>query len=178
MKGDTNCAERGNMYPLHDKNAKNAKKQWNDISMTTQPESRSGEAQDLLPRLFLTTENPKPTFLAQQQRLYQMDQKIKKQGRAVAQLRERYDEFWKLVALKQGRLKLQQELSSLDANSTELLVLPQPDTVSDEKVNVELNALLALEQAIQTARKQMMALGFAANPTLVAQARREAARRP
>ena len=64
--------------------------------------------------------------------------------------------------------KLQQELSSLDANSTGLLVLPQADTVADEQVKAELSALLTQEQALQTARKQM-ALGFAANPTLVRQ---------
>ena len=98
-----------------------------------------------------------------------MDQKIEKQGRAVTQVHERYDiEFGKLVALKQERKKLQQELSSLDANSTGLLVLPQADTVADEQVKAELNALLTQEQALPTARKQM-ALGFAANPTLVRQ---------
>ena len=39
----------------------------------------------------------KPTFLAQQQKLHQMEQKIARQGQAVTQLRERYDtEFGKL----------------------------------------------------------------------------------
>ena len=80
-----------------------------------------------------------------------MDQNIEERGRAVTQLRERYDiEF----ALKQERLKVQQELSSLDVNSTWLLVLPQPDTMADERVKADLNAL---------------PLCVAANPALVRQ---------
>ena len=79
-----------------------------------------------------------------------MDQKIEKQGRAVTQLRERYDtEFGKLFSLKQERLKLQQELSAPDVIPTEL-VLPRPNTVADET------------------RKQMD-LNFATNPAFVPQ---------
>ena len=76
-KGDTNCAECGSAYPPHEKNAK---KQWNDISMTTQFKDVFWEIFPSLPKvaqekhkifftgLIQTTENPKPTFLAQQQR--------------------------------------------------------------------------------------------------------------
>ena len=94
------------------------------------------------------------------------DREAGSRGHAVA--RKVDTEFWTLVALKKERLKLQQDLSAPDANSSELLVLPHLDTVADEKVKAELNALLTQEQALQTARTQM-ALSFAATPTLVRQ---------
>ena len=98
-----------------------------------------------------------------------MDQKIEKQGRAVTQLREKYDnEFGKLVALKQERLKLQQELSAPDVNSSELFFSPAAAHSGDENLKAELNALLTQELALQETRKQM-ALNFATNATLVRQ---------
>ena len=131
MKGGTNCAECGSAYPPHEKDAKNAKKQWSDNSIATQlkdvfkeivpslPEVVQEKLKTSFPGSLQPLEAPKPTFLAQQQAIFQMNQKIEKQSLVATQARMKADtEFDKLLALKQEYQKLKQELTAFTVTST------------------------------------------------------------
>ena len=176
MKGDTNCAQCGSAYSPCEQLARNAKKQWSDdstTSITTQLKdvfkelfpSLSKAAQEKLKTSFLplikTPEPSKPTFLAQHQKLFQMNKKIEKQGHVAAQADS---EFQKLLELKQEHRKFKQEMTAPPVTSTtEALVLPQPEAVADEPSKAEQNDFLAQEHALQAVRKRLV-MNFAANP--------------
>ena len=176
MKGDTNCAECGSAYRPHEKYAKNAKKQWNDNAMTqikdvvkeilpTLPEA----AQEKLKTSFRglpAARGPKADLLGATAEASPDGQEDRETGQVAAQSCIKADtDFEKFLDLKQEHQKLKQEMAAPDfTSSTENMVLPQPEAVTDEATKAELNALLVQEQALQESRRRL-ALNFAAKPT-------------